>query len=343
MPNINRSAEQWAETLTAYRGNGLPPASAELLDWAYHYIVQECGLDYGSLAAECHYDPIVLYKVLCGTYEASLDGVLDALAAARRRLSHSAGFVETPITRRIFEALDYCADMRALVTICGETGRSKTTALMEWQRQNNHGKSVYVRATSGATRGSLIRQIAKAVGIGTASTKVAEIEPRLYRVFGRKTLILDEAGHLLPVRGSRRTSEPLELVRDLHDICGCGVCLCMTDVYLQELRHGAHAAWFEQFLGRVKYSVPIPRTIFAEEVAALVSAYVAKPSAELLSAAGRIARQEGKLRTLCDDLAKARKFAERKGQTLAAAHLILARRWRESGGSFDDLHPVTAN
>lgn len=340
MPQYNRSPEQWAETLAQYRAKGLAPESAEILDWAYQYMAQECGLDYGRLAAECHYDQIVIYKVFLGSYEASLDGVLEALAAARKRLSHSVGFVETPITQRIFEALDYCADMRALVTICGETGRSKTTALLEWQRRNNHGKSVYVRCTSGATRGSLIRQVCKAVGIGTAQTKILELEPRLFKILGRKVLILDEAGHLLPAARARRAAEPLELVRDLHDVCGCGVCLCMTDVYLQELRHGAHAAWFEQFLGRVKYSVPIPRTIFAEEVAALVSAYVAKPAAELLSAAGRIARQEGKLRTLCDDLAKARKFAERKGQTLAAAHLILARRWRESGGSFDDLHPV---
>jgi DNA transposition AAA+ family ATPase len=344
MPRINRSAEQWAATLDGYRAKDLDAAGVEALEWAWQYMFATLDGDYERLAAELHYEPVVLFKVFSGTYEASLDGVLSAIGQARKRLAHSVGFIETPITVRIFEALDYAQDFRAMVTITGETGRSKTTALQEWQRQNNHGKSVYVRCTSGATRGSLIRQIARAVGIGVSSAKVGDLEQRLFRVFGRKVLILDEAGHLLPCRGGRRGAEPLELVRDLHDICGCGVALCMTDVYLQALRTGPDTAFFEQFLGRVKYAVSVPRTIYREEVAAFCRAFIGgKPDQELLDVASRIARGEGKLRTLADDMAKARNFARTRGVALSAAHLVLARKWREAGGSFSDLHPVTAN
>lgn len=343
MPRINRSAEQWAATLDAYRAKGLEDTGIEALEWAWQYMFSTLDGDYERLAAELHYEPVVLFKVFGGSYEASLDGVLEAIGQARQRLAHSVGFIETPITLRIFEALDYARDMRAIVTITGETGRSKTTALLEWQRRNNHGKSVYVRSTSGVTRFSLIRQLCLAVGIGIREAKTCELETRLFRVFGRKVLIVDEAGHLLPTKHGRRGAEPLELIRDLHDICGCGVALCMTDVYLQLLRQGPDSPFFEQFLGRVKYPVNIPRTLYKEEVAAFCQAFIGgKPDQDLLDVASRIARGEGKLRTLADDMAKARNYARTKGVPLAASHLALARKWREAGGSFSDLHPISA-
>jgi hypothetical protein len=115
----------------------------------------------------------------------------------------------------------------------------------------------------------------------------------------------------------------------------------MTDVYLQMLRQGAQAAYFEQFLGRVKYSVEIPRKIYREEVVAFCRAFIAgKPDADLVSAATAIAKGEGKLRTLVDDMAKARNSARTKNEKLEARHLALARTWRERGGVFEDLTPA---
>jgi len=338
MPKINRSAEQWDTTMAEYRAVGVSEDAIEALEWAWDYMHATKGGDYHELAAEMRYDPITLYKIFSGTYQAGIDGVIEAITQARMRQQINVGFIPTPITDRIFEALDYCRDFRALVSITGETGRSKTTAAEEWQRRNNHGKSVYVRCTSALTRSQFIRLIGRATGAGSTHQSGSQIEERLYKIFQRTTLIVDEAGHLLPSASGKRSVGAIEFIRDLHDICGCGVGLIMTDVYLEMLRSGPHSAFFEQFLGRIRYSVQIPRKIYKPEVHAFCAAFIGHaPDAELLQVATEIAKQEGKLRTLADDMAKARNFARTKQQTLCARHLVLARKWRMAGGSWHDL------
>lgn len=333
----NLSTERFQQACAAYLDAGEPDANVEALQWAWGYLHSDMGGDIKAMGAAIGYDHLVLYKAFRGNYEASIANVCAAIRAFKKRAIREVGFIVTPVTQRIFEALDYCRDYRSLVTITGETGRSKTTSVRQWQTENNHGKSVYMRCTSETSRSAFVRTLAKAVGIGVSHTKRAQIEDRLFSVFQRKTLIIDEAGHLLP-KGRGGGLSAIEFARDLHDVCECGVALVMTDVYLQQLRHGSQSAFFEQFLGRIGYAVDIPRKIYREEVQAFCEAFVGgKPDKELVDTAIAIAKMEGKLRTLADDMAKAKQFAQAREQELGSMHLKAARKWRMAGGSWTDL------
>jgi len=308
-----------------------------LLEWLWAYTFDELNGSRTALAKALGYDWTVCYKVLAGTYEAGLDRFCEAVAHLRRRAqAGGTRLVATPVTERIFEALDYARDSAVMILICGPTGRSKTFASKAWVFENNHGRGKYVRIPSGCTRRTLVRHLCRSCGIGVNGKKTSDLEDRLYKAFDfRNTIVFDEAGHLLPRNGVGTSA--IEYIRDLHDICGCGIALVITDVYWDELRHGRLSAYFEQFIGRIKYEVRIPAHVLHDECRAACAAVVQDPPADLIKEAVTVANnQDGKLRTLFEDLRRAALYAQTKQRPVTAADLRRARRWREQGGTWPE-------
>ena len=170
-------------------------------------------------------------------------------------------------------------------------------------------------------------------GIGTNGHKTPELEQRLFKAFTpRNVIMVDEAGHLVPRANSNGTSA-IELLRDLHDICGCAVVMIFTDVYLKEMKSGRLADYFEQFRGRIKYELAIPNKIFRSEVEDIVRNFTANPPQRLVELAYKTASaRDGKLRTLFEDLRRASEWAKQSDREMQVGDLKLAVQWRESGG-----------
>ena len=125
----------------------------------------------------------------------------------------------------------------------------------------------------------------------------------------------------------------IELLRDLHDICGCAVVMIFTDVYLKEMKTGRLADYFEQFRGRIKFELKIPDRIFRSEVETIVRSFLPEPPQRLVEYAYKTAcERDGKLRTLFEDLQRAKSWAEKNGRAMQLADLRLAVDWRKSGG-----------
>lgn len=335
MARISVSRDQFNGALERYRAAGRSADDIGELEWLWCYMFGEHKGDYEIVADQLDVHPTNVYKICMGKYEGELDNMLERIRRLRKRAAAKLStLVETCVTRRICEALDYARDYRAFVMVLSETGRGKTCTARTWQRANNHGLAHYIRLPSACTRAKLVRLVAETIGVGTSDRRSTEIEAAIFRGIGKdKVLIFDEAGHAIPT-GSRKDRSAIEFIRDLFDICECGVVLLMTDVYWREIRQGRQAAFFEQFRGRSQYRLEIPKgKIFADEVQALCAAYAGKkPDRDLVTAAAAIAKQDGKLRTLCDDLAKARNFAQQAGKPLSAEILVAARQWREAGG-----------
>jgi len=335
MPRININRDQFNAALAAYKEQGVSATDLADLEWLWGYIFSEHRGDHERVADLMDVHPTTIWKLCIGKYEAEIDGMVDRIRRLRKRAAAQIStLVETCVTKRIFEALDYARDYRAMVLVMSETGRGKTVSAQEWVRRNNHGMAHYIRLVGSCSRAKLVRAVARACGVGIGTSPTADVEEAVFRAINKdKVLIFDEAGHAVPV-GERVDRNAIEFLRDLFDVCGCGIALLITDVYWQQIQKGKQAAFFEQFRGRCQYRLCIPKgKIFADEVRALVTAYAGgKPDRDLLAAAGVIAHQDGKLRTLCDDLAKARRFAAQTGKPLTAEILVASRQWRDDGG-----------
>lgn len=260
----------------------------------------------------------------------------EAITALRRRLAKSKPLVRTIVTERIIQALDYCRDYSAMVYVTGPTGRGKTYTAEWWAGENNHGRTKYIRVPSDCTRRALVQELCKVAGCATCGS-CAEMEGNLRRAIGpRNIIIADEAGHLLSRSG--RPGGAIELLRDLHDMTGCGVALIFTDVYLAEIKRGRNADYFEQFLGRLEFPVEIPQKPRRDEVRQVLTAFFADGvSEELVSyALGVATARDGKLRTLFKDLFRAEELAKNDGRKITADDFKLFVKWRKSAGAWPE-------
>ena len=303
----------------------------ELLDWLWGYTFDVLGNSKIELERALGYEWPFVYGVFTGGYDGEMGAFCDAIRQLRQRADAKMPLVTTIVTERIFAALDYARDWSAMITITGPTGRGKTYAAQCWARMNNHGRTRFIRVPCGCSRRQLATELAQKSGIGSAGVKKDILERRLFSAFtSRNVIIVDEAGFLLPRSGR---ADAIELLRDLHDKCGCAVVLIFTDVYLKEIKNGALSDYFEQFRGRIKYPLDIPNRIFRSEVEAAVKSFTSEPSRALVeyayvSANGR----DGKLRTLYEDLRRAKEFAQQQNRPLALGDLKAAVEWRQSGG-----------
>jgi len=312
----------------------------DALEWLWGYSVNKLGCSKMALCDATAMDWKQLHAVFTGAASESkalTEEVMQAVARLRKQAETTRErLVVTPITRRICETLDYCRDWKAMVTVKGPTGRSKTSTALWWAEENNHGRTSYIRMRSSCSRRMLVTAICQAKNIGVNGKKTIELEERLFKAFSpRNVLIIDEAGHLIPRCGQGTSA--IEFIRDVHDICGCGIALIFTDVYLQEMRNGRLANYFEQFFGRIKFEMTIPQEVRKDEVLAVVKSFRKDPPEKLLALSVKLARErEGKLRTLFEDLQRAKEWADRQGHALGAEDLNLASNWRKNGSEYPD-------
>ncbi len=303
----------------------------ELLEWLWGYTFDVLGNSKLELERALGYEWPFVYGVFTGSYDGEMGAFCNAIRELRQRADEKMPLVKTVVTERIIAALDYARDWSAMVTITGPTGRGKSYTAQYWARMNNHGRTRFIRVPCGCSRRQLATELAQKSGIGSAGVKKDILERRLFSAFtARNVIIIDEAGFLLPRSGR---ADALELLRDLHDKCGCAIAMIFTDVYLKEINNGPMADYFEQFRGRIKYGVPIPNRIFRGEVEAAVKAFTKEPSRALIEYAYTTTQaRDGKLRTLYEDLRRAKDFAIQQNRQLAVGDLKAAVEWRKSGG-----------
>lgn len=193
-------------------------------------------------------------------------------------------FVQTSISKVVFEALDYGLRSRKMVLIEGNSGVGKTESVKAWCAMHQ-GEARHVSLSGICNRTSLFRDLARALGVGvgagySAAKTQVRVEDFLER--SRLMLVLDEAQYIFPQQ-ERVYAHP-ELVNWLLTAChnrGVPVAMVATKDFARRRRAvEQQTSWSsEQLARRITRYFPLPETPAKEDLEAVAR--------KLLPGAGR--------------------------------------------------------
>jgi len=315
--------------------HGYTEEQQDLLQWVVSYGRHELANSRDRLCKAIGCDWTTLTRVLTGKYGASIEDfclkISDLQAVAAE--SMETGFVQTIVTRRITELMDYAlaGDLEGgkIVMIVGPTGRSKSETVKHWCSNNNHGRSVYVDCPESGGLSAFFRELAKQTGVNPERS-TNDLRDRLIKSFNRRRiLVVDEVARILPSRRVCKIPTELEFIRRLHDVRKCAVALVATPIFDHEMNSGWLQQYMEQLIGRCE-PLFIPAEPRRDEIRDICTAYSKHPSKELVALALQIAREKGRLRVLFDLIKKAAVVARKRSEDLDAKHLDAAYQRRKN-------------
>ena len=239
--------------------------------WLYNY-AQEFHLKEADLAAKMGaYDKNTIYQVFRGTYGVQGNGKYSSWAnfikAVRDFKSveieemkkKRIGIIETEVKKTVFTACQAALNDGMPAFIYGASQIGKTTALMEFQRLNNHGRTVYLRMGSGWTRPRLVRELALRFGNGVKATRTWALEDAIFGSLTRYNLLIIDEFHLaLETATDASAKAIMEFIREIYDRTGCGLVMSATKVGLTGIESGKNMLLFDQLRRRGVVRVILP-------------------------------------------------------------------------------------
>ena len=239
--------------------------------WLYNY-AQEHHLNEAALAAKMKsYDKNTLYQLFRGSYGVAKDGRCASWASVVRAIrafkkveveemkKKNVGLIETEVKQTVWRCCDAALVDGMVSFIYGGTRIGKTVALQAYQREHNHGQTVYIEMGSGWTRARFVRELARKFGNGVKATKAWALEDAIFDTLKRSNLlIVDEFHKALTTTGDKSSAAVLEFIRDIRDRTRCGLVLCATKVGMERFETGANRLTFGQLIGRSIITAVLP-------------------------------------------------------------------------------------
>ena len=239
--------------------------------WLYNY-AQEHHLNEAALAAKMKsYDKNTLYQLFRGSYGVAKDGRCASWASVVRAIrafkkveveemkKKNVGLIETEVKQTVWRCCDAALVDGMVSFIYGGTRIGKTGALQAYQREHNHGQTVYIEMGSGWTRARFVRELARKFGNGVKATKAWALEDAIFDTLKRSNLlIVDEFHKALTTTGDKSSAAVLEFIRDIRDRTRCGLVLCATKVGMERFETGANRLTFGQLIGRSIIKAVLP-------------------------------------------------------------------------------------
>jgi len=307
----------------------------EALLWFHQHVLDE-GLSWEECEQALGYDNSTIFRVLKGNYSGSWPNIVKAIFSYKKIIEQRGKiqrgeFVETPVTRMIWAALDYAVANNSITIIAGASGHGKTISAEQWRDRHNHGRSVMIEAPPvGGTR-DFLRVICESLGVNK-NMAVSQMREAILRGFNKnRMLIVDEAHRLLP-NDYRRSPEKIDFLRYIHDRTGCAVALLATNRLDEEMNKSTYM--FEQVLGRVGLPVRLPKVTAEPHFLPLLRQYIPRPTKEFVKLChdlvnDKLPAQKGRLRLLHQVLRVASRIANDSKQPLDESHFYTALATRE--------------
>lgn len=221
----------------------------ESVEWASGYLkryIERTGKSQREVAAELGVSPSLISGFLSGKYSAPHTTVqkvreLAKISEKKKVTPKRPGFVETTISRRVMQAIQYSHLQGAISVVYGDAGIGKTEACRQYLKQNSLAIGITISPTYASITG-VNELIAEKMGIRerVARRITSEIVSKL-RGSGR-VLIIDEAQHL--------TTRSLNHLRCISDESGAGICFIGNEEVYKRLK-GSGKADFAQLFSRI--------------------------------------------------------------------------------------------
>ena len=275
--------------------------------WLYSY-AQEYHLKEADLAAKMGaYDKNTLYQVFRGSYGVQKDGkysswanIIKAIRAFKaveleEMKKKNIGIIETEVKKTVFQACTAALNDGMPAFIYGASQIGKTTALMEFQRLHNHGRTVYLRMGSGWTRARLVRELALRFGNGVKATKCWALEDAIFGSLTRYNLLIIDEFHLALETCTEASSKAImEFIREVYDRTGCGLVMSATKVGLAGLEGGRNQMLFDQLRRRGVVRVVLPDAPPTRDINTIARSFeMALPTGDVLAGIKRLIKERG--------------------------------------------------
>jgi hypothetical protein len=228
-----------------------------------------------------------IYAVLTGKRAeegASILPVVNAIEALKRKVEGesrigSTGFIETRLSRAIFQRFHRARERRRIAFIIGDSQLGKSESGIEFTRQNNHGETIMVDSPVGGSKSALLHTLCDRLNIGQ-SQRLGDVEMRVADCFDRKMLlILDNVHRLLR---NARGLQALTFIQWLYDLRGCGIGLMMTNEGHGNLLRGRFAKQLEQLWRRRIPPLILPTRMPDDDLALFAERHGLEPAPDEL-------------------------------------------------------------
>ena len=272
-----------------------------------------------------------LYRVFRGIYEAGLENILERIDTYKAVYEQRQGvgksnFVTTSLSKQIFTLCDLARTYQVISPIYGNSQTGKSTALKEYARLNNHGQTIYISMPAGGHLFKFLIALAKAIGVSPKGNSVALTDRIRGALTENMLLIIDEIHQIcLSINGGAKLNT-IEFIRlELYEAVNCGVVLCGTNVFRDEMERGRNSGWLEQTRRRDGgNSLQLPPMLPREDMDAIAASYKLPPApADIHKLRVEIIQRHG-LRAYTNMMRAGGKLAFNRGEEITWSHFLSA-------------------
>jgi len=245
-------------------------------------------------------------------------------------------FVETVVFTKIEWLCQRAFIRKRMGFIYGDGQVGKTTSLKEYARRHNSGETTYCEVPPCSGVQLLLKTIAKALRVGVNTSFDKLLEDVLDALDPSKLLILDEIHRVFTVYQKSSVMKCLDLIRYLHDQKRCGLVVCGTNVFRDQLREGEFFTYLKQLHRRGRaFELQLPTDPLADDVDMFCRRFGLPPlpeQSEATQLAHNICHQDG-IGVFIQRLEDARDVAANRRQEIDWKHFVSAVRIAERGAS----------
>jgi DNA transposition AAA+ family ATPase len=247
-----------------------------------YYFENDLGLD--EMSERLRLSPTTLSMVFRGQYKAKVDSVVDTIVKFfeledRRGSARKLPFIETDCSKKIFSVCQQAVEFQKMAFLFSDGQIGKSTALKEYQRTHNHGNTIYVETPTGGALTNFLAKLAVQFRLSPHQRR-SDLRQRILKAFDDRMLLIVDEMHRCTPEGSMTSYglQTIDFIKEIYNERGCGIVLCATNVFREQMEDGPMKKFFEQVQRRRLFKVQLLPVPSQKDLNTFSAAYGLPPS-----------------------------------------------------------------